>query len=276
MTSGSKQGKEKKKDVRILAAKINARSYIIAAIITTVVGALVTLALNWNKIIPQALKTEPTGSTEGSKQPKSEPRRSTKGVQQPKTEKAMTAAGTELFKEDFADNSNGWRIFSSGSYYDAYFDEGRYVIDNKNEKISVELIFVEFQRPKNFDLELSAFWRSGVTNSWYGLVLGVDRYTFYRFGVSANCHSMIRITGKDKHERILYQINGAPGSVRKVDEYSSDRLKIEDRGEKISCYVNGVHIGDIINTIIFDQLAIGVMVEDKQMVAFDNLVLTAR
>ena len=67
-----------------------------------------------------------------------------------------------------------------------------------------------------------------------------------------------------------------PGSARVGEGFSSNRIRIEVRGEKISYYVNDKHIGDILNSIILDKWAVGVMVQGKQEVAFDDLVLTAK
>ncbi len=215
---------------------------------------------NWDKIFPLTPKTVPTRSTEG--------------VQQPKKEKAAAAAGKVLFNEAFEDNANGWGIWKPGTNYDAYLEDGKYVIETKNEKNSPEVIPMKLPRPESFDREVSAIWRSGVKNHRYGLVLGVDRDSYYTFGVSANGQAVVGINKGGVGEGIPDPIDWKPSSAREGDGFSFNRLKIEVRSEKISYYVNGMHIGDISNTIILDKWAIGVMVQSRQKVAFDNLVVT--
>lgn len=173
---------------------------------------------NWDKIFPPTPKTEPTRSTEGA--------------QQPKTEKAATDAGKVLFNEAFADNSNGWAIWKPGTNYDAYFEDRKYVIETKNDKNSSEVVPMKFPRPESFDLEVSATWRSGVKNSRYGLVLGVDPHTYYTFGVSANGQAVLGINKGGVGEGIPDPIDWKPGSAREGDGFSFNRLKIEVRSEK--------------------------------------------
>ena len=187
-----------------------------------------------------------------------------------------TAAGKVLFKESFGDNANGWAIWKPGTNYDAYLENGEYVIEPKIPSNAPEVMPMTFQRPENFDVEVSAIWKSGVTDHRYGLVLGIDADTYYTFGASGNGQAVVGINKGGAGEGIPDPIGWKPKTAREGDGVSFNKLKIEVRGNKISYYVNDRFIGEIANAIIRDKWAIGVMVQDKQKVAFDDLVLTAR
>ena len=239
------------------------------------VGVLATAALsNWDKLFPAPLPptVEPTRAPTATPPPKiSEP--TTTAVE---PTRAPTAAGKVLFKESFADNANGWAIWMPGTNYDAYLENGEYVIEPKSPSNAPEVIPMTFQRPENFDVEVSTIWKSGVTDHRYGLVLGVDADTYYTFGASGNGQAVVGINKGGAGDGIPDPIGWKPKTAREGDGVSFNNLKIEVRGDKISYYVNDRYIGEIANAIIRDKWAIGVLVQDKQKVAFDDLVLTAR
>jgi hypothetical protein len=225
-------------------------------------GVLATAVFsNWDKLFPPA----PTPETKSSPP-----------IEQPqKSVQTRIGGNTLLLKESFEDNSNGWAIAKNGAYYNSYFEDGKYVIETKNEGASPEMIAMKSRRPENFDLEATTIWRHGVNNSRYGLALGIDRETFYTFGVSGNGQAVVGITKEGKAimpEPIVWK----PGSARVGYGFTENRLRIEVRGEKISYYVNDKHIGDIFNSIILEKWAVGAMVQGEQKVAFDNLILTSR
>ena len=110
------------------------------------VGVLATAALsNWDKLFPAPPPptVEPTLAPTATPPPKiSEP---TTSAVEPTG--APIAAGKVLFKETFADNANGWAIWKPGTNYDAYLENGEYVIEPKNPSNAPEVIPMTFQRP---------------------------------------------------------------------------------------------------------------------------------
>ncbi|MCU0502456.1 MAG: hypothetical protein MUC51_11955 [Anaerolineae bacterium] len=262
------------------------RVQIIVAVLG-LVGVLATAILsNWDKFFPAPPPptVEPTRASVATPSPKPpeptstaiEPARAPAATPSPKASEPTTAAGKVLFKESFGDNANGWAIWKPGSDYDAYLEDGEYVIEPKVPKNAREVMPMTFQRPENFDLELSAIWKSGVNNHRYGLVLGSDAETYYTFGASGNGQAVVGLNKGGAGEGVPDPIGWKPKAAREGDGVSFNKLKIEVRGDKISYYVNDRRIGEITNAIIRDKWAIGVMVQDKQKVAFDDLVLTAR
>jgi hypothetical protein len=241
-------------------------------------GVLATAIFsNWDKLFPPAPAPEMKSSLPIEQPRKSvETTKSLPPIEQPqKSVKTRIGGNTLLLKESFEDNSNGWAIAKNGGYYNSYFEDGKYVIETKNEGASPEMIAMKSRMPENFDLEVTTIWRHGVNNSRYGLALGIDRETFYTFGVSGNGQAVVGITKEGKAimpEPIVWK----PGSARVGNGFTENRLRIEVRGEKISYYVNEKHIGDIFNSIILEKWAVGAMVQGEQKVAFDNMILTSR
>jgi hypothetical protein len=230
----------------------NHKVQIIVAVLG-LVGVLATAVLsNWDKFFP----TAPPPTVEPARAP--------------------TAAGKVLFKESFGDNANGWAIWKPGTHYDAYLENGEYVIEPRSPSNAPEVIPMTFPRPENFDVEVSTIWKSGVTDHRYGLVLGIDKATYYTFGASGNGQAVVGINKGGAGDGIPDPIGWQPKTAREGDGVSFNRLKIEVRGNRISYYVNDRYIGEIVNAIIRDEWAVGVMVQDAQRVAFDDLVLTAR
>jgi hypothetical protein len=230
----------------------NHRVQILVAVLG-LVGVLATAALsNWDKIFP----APPPPTVEPTHTP--------------------TAAGKVLFKESFGDNANGWAIWKPGTNYDAYLENGEYVIEPKTPSNAPEVLPMAFPRPENFDVEVSAIWKSGVTDHRYGLVLGIDADTYYTFGTSGNGQAVVGINKAGAGDGLPDPIGWKPNTAREGDGVSFNKLKIEVRDNRIAYYVNDRYIGEITNAIIRDQWAIGVMVQDEQKVAFDDLVLTAR
>lgn len=217
---------------------------------------------NWDKIFAPTPKVEQTRAAEGP--PHTKP------------ESGATRDAGVLLKEGFEDNARGWAVYKPGTHYDAYLEDGKYVIENRTDLNASEVVPMKSPRPDNFDLEVSAIWRSGVKNHRYGLVLGVNKDTYYTFGVSGNGQVVVGLNKGGEGRGIPDPIDWRPGLSREGDGFTFNRLKVEVRGEKISYYVNGTPIGNINNTIVLDAWVTGVMVQGRQKVTFDDLVVTAK
>ncbi|HEX4945486.1 MAG TPA: hypothetical protein VFZ34_02325 [Blastocatellia bacterium] len=237
------------------------KTQVIVALLGLLGVIVTTVFSNWDKLFTPTPKQEAKSSA-----PLEQPQR---------LEKTASLREQVLLQEAIEDNSNGWAIAENGTSYNSYFEEGKYVMETKNEGTSSEMIAVKFQKPENFALEVTTIWRQGVKDARYGLVLGVGRDTYYTFGVNGNGNAVVGII-KEGKAIMPEPMAWKPGSARVGEGFSYNRIRIEGKGEKISYYVNDQHIGDILNSIIRDQWAVGVMVQGKQKVAFDDLVLTAK
>ena len=190
------------------------------------VGVLVTAVLsNWDKLFP----APPPPTVEATLAPTAAPPPKTS---EPATTavaptRAPTAAGRVLFKESFGDNANGWAIWMPGTNYDAYLENGEYVIEPKNPGNAPEVIPMTFQRPENFDVEVSTIWKSGVQDHRYGLVLGIDGDSYYTFGVSGNGQAVVGINkagaGDGIPDLIDWKPNTARGRGRRFVQQAEDR-----------------------------------------------------
>ena len=188
--------------------------------------------------------------------------------------KAPSPSDAILLSETFNDNRNHWAIWKNGEGYDSFIENGCYIFESKTILNYAEVIVPPFHKPQNFDLEVVSIWKSGVDNSRYGLILGKDRDTYYTFGISGNGQAVVGLN-VDKFARpelIDWQLNAA----RPGDGFIFNRLKIEVRGDRIDYYVNDRLIGHVTNAIVADPWVVGVMVQDRQKIAFDNLKIISR
>jgi hypothetical protein len=56
---------------------------------------------------------------------------------------------------------------------------------------------------------------------------------------------------------------------------ASNLLKVEVRGDDLTYFVNGIRLAEVRNSLIKDRWSVGVMVQDRQRVTFDDLVIRA-
>ena len=231
------------------------------------VGALATgVFSNWDKIFPAANES-PGPEVSGAGVSRSAAPETGDGAREPSPQNGV------LLHETFDDNSRGWPDTRGGDSYDAYYDNGAYAVRTKNELTSLEVISPGFARPQRFDLELTATWKEGVDNSRFGLVLGVDRSTYYSFAVSGNGQATIaqHIDNQPGPEVMPWTLD----SARRGNGTASNLLKVEVRGDDLTYFVNGIRLEQVRNTLIKDRWSVGVMVQGRQRVTFDDLVIRA-
>ncbi|MCX7982810.1 MAG: CsgG/HfaB family protein [Syntrophales bacterium] len=181
--------------------------------------------------------------------------------------------GRILFYDDFSSNKNNWAIYRNAPYYDAYFQDGRYIMETKNNKKSVEVIPLPAGLPVNFDVELLSMWLQGVNNSAYGLVLGESRETNYLFGVSGNGQSVIWVTEGNvpRDDAMPWRAGTARvGDGKTVENHQ----RVEVRGNQLYYYINNVFITSIKS--VYPLKVVGVSVSHPQKVGFTMLKITQR
>ncbi|HOJ51846.1 MAG TPA: FlgO family outer membrane protein [Syntrophales bacterium] len=181
--------------------------------------------------------------------------------------------GKILFFEDFSSNKNNWAIYQNAPYYDTFFQDGRYIMETKNNRKSVEVIPLPSGLPVNYDVECVSIWLKGVNNSAYGLVLGESRESHYLFGVSGNGQSVIWVTENNmpKDDAMPWRAGTARfGDGRTVE----NRQRVEVRGNQLYYYVNDHFLTSIKS--IYPLKVVGVSVSHQQRVAFTMLKITQR
>lgn len=188
------------------------------------------------------------------------------------------------FVENFDDDRWGWSVRTSGKNSDAYFDNGKYIIQRKKpEKCTVEMITPPFNMPEHVDIELASIWKSGqVDNQTYGLVLGSSRNNYYVFSIYGDGGAKVYLAlngrfGHSKPESVM--VDYKSGKAFPGDGMTSNVQKIQIRGDYFLYYVNNKYIGRVHNTELkFDRndWRIGVVVCQQQEVAFDQLKIAEK
>ena len=236
------------------------------------IAALIVAALLSRSIMELSPTSETTGSSS-----------SPSSIVTPKPPpEPIKPKGTVLLEETFSDDHGKWRTVpaSWNEGYTMTFNDGRFDIDSLDGQFHLSLyhkiIKAPQPKPKNFDLELLTTWRSGAPDMWYGLAFGVDKQTYYKFGINADGLAMITKSENGKEKESLLPIKMKTVSARKADSFVVYKLKVKFQGEKIYFYAGQEgkeeRIGDINNTITFDQFLIGLFVDGKQKVSFCYLL----
>jgi tetratricopeptide (TPR) repeat protein len=179
-----------------------------------------------------------------------------------------------LLAEEFDDAKLGWKVWTNGEFYDAVFEGGSYVVRTKNEKCSLEVISPPFDAPQDFDLELRSVWRSGVENTAYGVVLGIDRDRNYHFAVSGNGQSVVWDSDANARDPAGWRA----GTALVGDGTTANRQTVEVRGKRLLYLVNGHPIVAFESRYALSgrQWVVGVRVCKQETVAFDQLRIVRR
>ncbi len=164
-------------------------------------------------------------------------------------------------------------MYVNGPFYDAVFQDNRYVMETKNERKSLEMLPLPPGATGDYDVELVSVWLRGINNNAYGLMLGQDRLNVYTFGVSANGQSVIWVNVNDipVDDAMPWRPNTAPISDGR---YVRNVQRVEVRGETLSYYVNNSLISRIRSQ--FSLKSFGVCVAGQQAVAFLQVKITRR
>lgn len=178
--------------------------------------------------------------------------------------------------DKFGLNSKRWPVTRDSTSCTAKVWQDEYLVDSK-DTLSHWLGFtLPKDMPDNFDIELESRWQKGVNHYGHGITLGSDINNGYHFEVSGNGGACVWLYHKDEgpaetlidwKDNICNISNGNITNVHKV----------EVRGDVIQYYINGKYIGTI-KTIIknFSKGYIGVSINNKQTVAFDNLKIQGK
>lgn len=181
-----------------------------------------------------------------------------------------------LLTDELDDPHLGWGVYDSGQYYDSAFANGSYVMTVKHDKCSVEYVKPQLELPANFDIELVSTWKSGISNTAYGLDFGKSKDDRYHFGLSGNGQSVIWAYGSDTTLPDPMAWKAATAAAGDGSTPNSQRIAV--RGDLISYYVDGVFAGSFVSRIAFSpsEWVVGLRVCGKETVAFDRLRIIKR
>ena len=179
-----------------------------------------------------------------------------------------------VFIEDFKNNIHRWPTNIKRRHSTARINRGTLTMQSKNNACHREVIRPSFEMPGNFDIELVSRWKEGVDDRGYGLALGRDRRNGYGFHVSADGSSNVGLFKKKKHQHDL--VAWKSGTATRGDGKSMNRQKVAVRGDRLTYYVNGAIVGEMVKDMDIEEWAVGVTVCGKQEVAFDQLTIVER
>ena len=188
--------------------------------------------------------------------------------------KGLVFSGRSLLHDSFFGNENSWNLWPYGEYYIADIQGGVYQMETKNELNSSEFMGRSLSLPENFEVQATTTWKRGVDDRAYGIAVGIDGPNRYNFGVSGNGWSFV--SGYNNNQ----VIDPAPmpwksGTALIGDGTRQNILKIRARGPLFDFFVNGLLVGTVTIPIAHDRLKIGFFVENKQLIHFDDLRITA-
>jgi hypothetical protein len=177
-----------------------------------------------------------------------------------------------LFEEHFSNNSHQW-LESSNDEKRSAITDGNYIIESKVEGSWWHAtVPVAITQNEDFKIECLVKKIDGVNNFGHGLIWGLkDRDNFYVFLINGNGSFTVR---KKKDGNIIRIIPWSiSNSIKKLT--SNNKLAIEKEDDKMLFYINGIFVGRAPFEPLFGN-RIGFSVEDKQTIAFDDLIVTVK
>lgn len=186
------------------------------------------------------------------------------------------------FYEGFnSNNKRGWPV-GGGEFTDseAYFNQSNneYTVISRTRNGSNNFsIKLPEKLPVNYDIILDSLWEKGDTDYGYGLLIGSEWKTSYRFLIYQNGGTLaaLVINGKVVNPTIGYKkvpvVTKALGNGK-----ASNRQTIKVRGDQYSYFLNDTLVGTFRDAENFNNLVIGVSVEGRQHIVLDTLKIIHR
>jgi hypothetical protein len=187
----------------------------------------------------------------------------------------MTARPTTplmLFEEHFSNNRHQWFESSSDERRFAIIDSN-YIIESKVKgSFWYSTVPVAITQHENFKIECTARQIDGVDNFGYGVVWGLqDSDNFYHFSISGN--GQFTVVKKQDGKFIPLIPWSVSNSIGKPP--SSNKLVIEKEDDQIIFYINDMFVVKVRFEPLFGN-RIGFIVNDTQIIAFDDLMVTVK
>jgi hypothetical protein len=173
-----------------------------------------------------------------------------------------------IFEEHFDNNSRGWIEFANGEAEVGLID-GVYVIEPKSQLFRAATRLVAINPNNDFKIECKAFHVSGVTNFGYGLMWGAKDKNYNYFAVTADgMFSVGKVLEGVQNRLVPWSI---PNSINRSN--ATNKLTIEKKGNELHFLINDTFAAKTEVLPTFGD-RIGVLVWNKQRVAFDDLLIT--
>lgn len=178
---------------------------------------------------------------------------------------------TYIYHEEFDGSASEW-ILPGATFWNG-LDSGHYVISDNTDGgfvySAIELPSSDFQR-SDYAVELKVEWESGVKNKRFGLLLMKDWKNLMRFEATKNGDASAYL--KDNK---LVGDQVIPHQLVSSNNASADfEIKVMKIGNTYEYVLNGNRIGSFKESQ-FDYHKIGVFMEGKQAVGFDELSIRA-
>jgi hypothetical protein len=167
--------------------------------------------------------------------------------------------------EDFSDNHRGWLVETT-SEWNLFLNNGYYYVHSLNPASGVySILNLYADLGKDFSVEISAQWDSGIVNNGYGIAFGTGSTNYYYFEISNNGNYTIR--GRQSDTSVTVKPWTATSLV---NTSSANVLKVENVGGTWSFYLNG--------NVLFSCAALsvngtgfGFIVRELQYIKFDYI-----
>ena len=186
------------------------------------------------------------------------------------TSKTITTAGeTVVLSEDYGNNARKW-FEKADSFYSMKIVNGKYVLDIMNGGTYATYIPVDLKNSADFSVSINSTHLDGVTNNGFGLCFGGENMrNLFAFSISADGHYNLR-----KYESGSYTdlIKWKASDAIKKENNNDNVVTLKKQNLKWKFYINN-QLADSLDALPFMGYEFGMLVSDKQKIAFDNLVI---
>ncbi|MGH2552423.1 MAG: hypothetical protein ACRDEB_01835, partial [Chitinophagaceae bacterium] len=174
----------------------------------------------------------------------------------------------EPYLEDFSSNVKNWTTKKNDSA-EIQLKEGKYLCDNKKtgELISAQSIYLP--QAYNYSISISTSHVSGVNTGGYGLLFGHGTgNTYYAFEITSDGNFHVIKSGRGNVVQEL--VKWAKSPAIKKGNNSVNILAVQKDSANWKFLINNQEVASCQSERLIGN-GIGMIVKQKQLIAFDNL-----
>jgi hypothetical protein len=187
---------------------------------------------------------------------------------QPVANNNAATNNNEPFIEDFSSNAKNWNTIKNDSA-EIQLKDGKYLCDNKKagELMSTQSVYLP--QGYNYSVSISASHISGVNTGGYGLLFGHGTgNNFYAFEITAEGNFHVIKSGRGNSVQEL--VKWTPSAAIKKGNNTVNILTLQKDSVNWKFLINNQQVASCVAERLIGN-GIGMMVKQKQMIAFDNL-----
>lgn len=166
--------------------------------------------------------------------------------------------------EDLIQQSTGWSTQKDEDHCLSK-NEHEYLIERKKTtSSSIPVVQADINYSENWTIEVDTEWRGGVDNIGYGIIIGRDKGSYFKFDIAANGYYCFSKNVDWSFNKIIPW-----KQCESVKKWSQNRLMVKKIDAELHFYINGEYVDSIASELFFGKY-FGFSVSNNQTVSFKH------